>query len=145
MMDFETEDLPGPEQFPRPIRIMDAGFRWGCQNGRVLQIHEMETTHLFNTMKMIFNHLTEAFGNCEPVWPTRVYEGFLEICREQGKPPKTLAKTVLYLQYHLERRNNLPLHLQRPFQQIKDQTRKNWPKLTERFFSWEDTLLDGDT
>jgi len=144
MFDFETEDLPGVSH-PRPIRIMDAGFRWHCQDGRALRIEEMETTHLFNTMKMIFNHLTEAFDNCEPVWHSRVYSEFLDINQEEGRPPKTLAKTVLYFQYHLERRRNLPFHLQRPFQQIKAQTQKNWPKLTEKFFDWSDTLLDEDT
>lgn len=35
-------------------------YKWKCNDGRRLTVQEMETKHLFNTIKMIWNHCCPA-------------------------------------------------------------------------------------
>lgn len=39
--------------YPKP----DSNFRWQTQEGEVLTLDEMSTWHVFNSLKMIWNHI----------------------------------------------------------------------------------------
>lgn len=90
---------------------------WTTQDGQILRIREMETRHLFNAMKMCFNHLAEAHGG-EPVWFTKVWSG----CRVIAKGrPYWLARYVVAMLRELDRRTDLPSPYQYPLQKIREQ------------------------
>lgn len=94
-----------------------SSFRWQCMDGRILTLDEMETKHIFNSMKMIFNHLAEAHGG-EPVWFERHYEVYEEMCE---RFPQAQAEIIMLFLIEIERRGDLPEFYHEPYRQIKEQ------------------------
>lgn len=92
-------------------------FRWKCMDGRVLTLEEMKTKHIFNSMKMVFNHLAEAHGG-EPVWFERHYEIYEEMCE---RFPQAQAELVVFFLAEIERRGDLPAFYNEPYRLIKEQ------------------------
>lgn len=92
-------------------------FRWQCMDGRVLTLEEMKTSHIFNSMKMVFNHLAEAHGG-EPVWFLRHYDEYDIACAEN---PQTHAELVMFFILEIERRGDLPDKYRDPYSQIVEQ------------------------
>jgi len=45
---------------------VDPNFRWVCMDTRVMHPCEMQTSHLFNSIKMIWNHKTPAAWRIQP-------------------------------------------------------------------------------
>lgn len=97
--------------------LIPAGFRWRTMEGEVLALDEMETSHVFNAMKMIFNHLAEAWGG-RPVWFTKAYGDYQD--RAETDPAKLAGLVVFFIQ-EIERRGNLPDKYVEPYRSIVDQ------------------------
>ena len=53
-------------------RIKEA-MLWRTMNGEILNIREMKTGHLFNSVKMIYNHMAELIG-FPTFWFSNKYE-----------------------------------------------------------------------
>jgi hypothetical protein len=92
-------------------------FRWKCMDGRVITLAEMETKHIFNSMKMIFNHLAEAHGG-EPVWFIKRYRDYERRCAES---PLAQAEVIVLFLLEIERRGNLPEQYREPYSRIVEQ------------------------
>lgn len=92
-------------------------FRWKCMDGRIMTLEEMDTKHMFNSMKMIFNHLAEAHGG-EPVWFERHYAVYEEMCE---RFPQAQAEIVMLFLVEIERRGDLPEFYHEPYKLIKEQ------------------------
>lgn len=45
---------------------VDPNFRWVCMDTRVVRPVEMATSHLFNCVKMIWNHNVPVYWHIEP-------------------------------------------------------------------------------
>jgi hypothetical protein len=97
--DWEPEDVWDGES--------QAGLltHWTTKEGERLAITEMDTEHLFNAMKMCFNHLAEAHGG-QPVWFTKRYEGGAGALARYN--PQLLASFVLVMMAELDTRTDLP-------------------------------------
>ena len=103
--------------FPPSILVLCKSFRWRTQDGRLLYLHEMDTKHIFNSMKMIFNHIAEAYG-ATPIWYQHSYSGYKQAAKDR---PKDLARTVVLFCCEIERRGDLPIKYLPPYAQIMKQ------------------------
>lgn len=92
-------------------------FRWRTMDGQVLTLDQMDTKHLFNSMKMVFNHLAAQHGG-RPVWFQQQYGDYHEACREH---PQTQAALVVMFLKEIDRRGDLPEKYAQPFAEIKEQ------------------------
>jgi len=68
------------------------GPTWTTAEGETMLLCDMETTHLFNSMKMCFNHLAVMWGG-KPVWFTKQY---CDIGAQAVMGPEFLAKSVVF-------------------------------------------------
>jgi hypothetical protein len=86
-------------------------------DGRVLTLDEMETKHVFNSMKMCFNHLARHWGGV-PVWFQKEYRDYH---KKAMSDPKCLARLVVGFIIEIERRGDLPEQYQKPYADILQQ------------------------
>jgi hypothetical protein len=77
----------------------------------------MNTAHLFNAMKMCFNHLAVEHGG-EPVWHEHVYSNFVYAAETV---PHQLAFIVVKMLEELDTRTNLPEEMVQPLALIRNQ------------------------
>lgn len=97
----------------------DSTFRWRTMDGEILTIEEMSTRHIFNSMKMLFNHLAAEHGG-DPVWFNHVYATYQgQSVREVRKS----AQTVVFFIEEIERRGDLPDKYKVPYMQIYNQVK----------------------
>jgi hypothetical protein len=145
-MSFDIEDEDELTPLSREMKIMDIGFRWKTSAGPEIKIQEFATSHMFYSLRMLFNHLADQFtlGNEETVGDWTPHTALFDFMAQYGKAPKTLIKTAFYLQVHLESRRNLSFQLQQDFTEICVKMKRLWPKAHEKFFNGTDTLLDDD-
>lgn len=135
-------------KFPPALRTLSNSFKWRTQDGRVLWLHEMKTSHIFNSMKMLFNHIAEAYG-ATPIWYQHSYEGFKKSAKNR---PKDLARVVAVFCYEIERRGDLDQKYWEPYRLIMEQILgiKEWmldalPEPVEvRSVTIDDVLRDMD-
>lgn len=113
----DFRDLP----FDEDIDLTASGFRWRTAEGEVLTLQEMDTKHIFNSMKMCFNHLAEQFGG-RPVWFNRQYGDYQRMAEEM---PDLLAAITVFFVEEIERRKDLPEKYKHPYQQIVAQIKGN--------------------
>lgn len=92
-------------------------FRWTTMEGETLSVHEMETRHIFNSMKMIFNHIAHVYGG-KPVWFQKFYDAYEERAR---RDPKKLARQVAMFCWVIQQRGDLPEKYIPPYIQIVNQ------------------------
>ena len=97
--------------------IKRENFRWRIQDGRTLTIDEMETGHIFNSMKMIFNHLAEGHGG-EPIWFQKKYINYKDWAMTETRE---LAFTVCLFCWVIEERDDLPAKYHEPYMRIVNQ------------------------
>lgn len=90
---------------------------WTTAEGQRIPIRLMETSHLFNAMKMTFNHLAAMHGG-EPVWFTREYCDFTTAAITG---PQRLARIVVAMLAELETRRDLPEQYAEPLAAISTQ------------------------
>jgi hypothetical protein len=100
-----------------PIPAITRPFRWKTMTGQVLSLDEMETSHIYQSMKMIFNHLAEAWGG-DPVNFTRHHRVYQKVCREK---PVAHAELVVMFLKEIDRRGDLPEKYWSDFEAIKCQ------------------------
>lgn len=78
-------------------------FRWHTQEGEVLTMDEIKTAHMFNCMKMYYNHLADEIG-LPTFWYVQKYDDHHERAK---KIPKDMARVVLAFIYVIEQRKKL--------------------------------------
>lgn len=100
---------------------------WTTQDGRTMPITSMTTGHLFNAMKMLFNHLAAEHGG-EPVWFTKVWSGSVV---NAVTAPRQMAARILLMCEELDRRSDLPLHYKEPYALIRAQVFREPKRLDE--------------
>src|SRR6266404_9247599 len=90
-------------------------FRWRTMDGRILKLEEMKTSHIFNSMKMIFNHLAEEFKE-SPIWFNHKYSDYHQAAKQS---PKQLAFIILIFITEIEARQDLNIKYKEPYEVIK--------------------------
>jgi hypothetical protein len=111
-LEVEYDD---PEHFGEICNV--APLYWTTQDGRTLPITSMATGHLFNAMKMLFNHLAaEHVG--EPVWFQRVWSGSVHNAKVA---PRQMAARIVLMCDELEKRQDMPEHYKEPYARIRSQ------------------------
>lgn len=97
--------------------VRSSAMLWRTKEGEIITIEDMDSKHLFNSMKMIFNHLAMMWGG-RPVWFTKQYSDYV-----QGAVtgPEELARQVMVLMRELDRRTDLPEIYHEPLAEIKAQ------------------------
>jgi hypothetical protein len=90
---------------------------WTTNEGERIPVYKMETSHLFNAMKMMFNHLAAEHGG-QPVWFQKRYEGAQAMARAI---PGTVAWWVVVMLAELGRRDDIPARYLSPLQEIREQ------------------------
>lgn len=103
---WDAEEEPG---YGLPI--------WTTNEGERIPLWQMRTAHLFNAMKMMFNHLAEAHGG-QPVWFQKKYGGAAAIARGL---PGVAAWWVVVMLWELDRRTDIPGKYLQPLQEIREQ------------------------
>lgn len=120
---------------PADTTLTVAGFRWRTMEGEVLTLAEMSTKHIFNSCKMVFNHLAEEYDG-EPVWFQHRYGDYQRGAR--GAPERLVALVVFFIQ-EIERRKDLPEKYVEPYQAMLRQLVDN-PALMKRRFAIGEAL-----
>lgn len=101
--------------FSVPERLGD--FRWRTMEGDIFTLPQMKTSHIFNSMKMCFNHLADTYGG-RPVWFNHVYSDYRAYAESS---PGGLAWLVVFFMREIERRGDLPKHMESPYSEIRNQ------------------------
>mgnify|MGYP003963164499 CR=1 FL=1 len=87
-------------------------FSWRTQDGDILLLEEMDTKHVFNSMKMIYNHLASRY-NKETVWFTKFYTDYA-----YDFDSFDMALTICIFYEEIEKRGNLPMKYAQPYYKI---------------------------
>jgi hypothetical protein len=72
----------------RPF-LVDPNFRWVCMDTRVMRPCEMQTSHLFNSVKMIWNN------KCPVAWRVQPYTEYKGVKRWGIRETKYAVKNLL--------------------------------------------------
>jgi hypothetical protein len=107
-------------KLPDFLKEIATDFRWTTREGKQLRIEEMETSHIFNCVKMLFNHVAEAWGG-HPVWYTKRYTDYA--FRARQVPDHLMLQLCLFV-WHIEQRGDLPEQYRLPYQRMIVQLRK---------------------
>lgn len=99
------------------VSLTEDTFIWQTKSGLKLRIGDMETSHIFNTVKMLFNHLAVRHGG-DPVNFEFHYGKFSRWSRED---PQGTAAIVIFFIEEILRRNDLPKEYHSRFIQITNQ------------------------
>jgi hypothetical protein len=137
---FDTQTIL--DHIPRPMKIMNAIFRWRTSGaGKDITIQDMATSHIFNTMRMMYNHIADELL-LFPVTSedTTRYPEFMESMKRRGLNLKGVIKTMLFFQWHIETRKDLPFKYRDTFEFMKQQLQEKVPETVDNFFNWTDTL-----
>jgi hypothetical protein len=109
------------DDFDRPDKIGmlddlndEYGFIWSTMDGTHLRIYQMETSHIFNCAKLLYNHLADAYG-LPTVWFKKRYADFAERAREI--PDRELYSMLCFIK-EIEKRKNLPEKYHKPYMDI---------------------------
>ena len=78
---------------------------WNTQNGHKLHIWEMDTDHVFNSMKMIYNHLADGCG-ITVVKP--FHNMYFDANGLKSLDRRKLLKKAMAFAVVIERRGDLP-------------------------------------
>lgn len=89
-------------------------WTWTTKEGEVLRIDQMGTGHIFNAMKMLFNHLAITWGG-KPVWFVHQYRDYMCYSKSQ---PEWMFLTMCYFIQEIEKRGDLPDRYREPYKDI---------------------------
>jgi len=89
-------------------------FRWHTMEGDILSLREMETRHIFNCLKMYYNHFADRHG-LPTIWFNKTYMNLLELAQDEPLP---LLKTMALFIYEIERRDDLHPTYVKPYFEI---------------------------
>lgn len=85
---------------------------WTTQDGERLKVSEMETTHVFNAMKMLFNSLAKRYGG-EQVEPGKKWAFSMS--------DETKAKWIVRFDNELYKRTDLLPHYRKALEAMRSQ------------------------
>lgn len=105
-----------PRTVERPS-VVKADFKWKTKEGPVLELCQMDTKHLFNSMKMMFNHLAAVHGGM-PVWFVNQWDDWFVRAK---RDPNGVAKRVCQLMAEIEERGDLPTKYHASYNAIRIQ------------------------
>lgn len=97
------------------IKINSDNFRWHTQTGDKLKLSEMDTRHIFNSMKMLYNHFTLHYSELEPINFTIKHRGF---ANKALSIPQTMLETLILFIAEIERRSDLPMTFKDNYRRI---------------------------
>lgn len=120
-MEIQTALMKRSEQGLEPQGVEAGTMIWTTAQGLKIPITEMKTSHLFNAMKMTFNHIAAIHGG-DPVWFQHVYLDYVE---KSADDPKRLAQMVLLMLTEIETRTDLPTAYEEPLRLIVAQIRES--------------------
>lgn len=95
-------------------RALRERFRWKTREGHVLSLEQMSTRHIFNAMKMLYNHLAHQH-NGRTVWYQHTY---CDKLLEARRSPRGMASTVVLFIDEIEQRGDLPDKYVAPYLEI---------------------------
>lgn len=112
--------------------MLDPEFRWMTMDNRILTVREMSTYHLFNSLKMIWNHTTPIQYRFLPYKP---YKGII------NWNPESRRRAIFCLSHELALRPDINAtmldvlgkmahYVRSHGQQILHTRTKDFPKLT---------------
>ena len=91
------------------------GLMWQTMEGEVLHSSQMETSHLFNSVKMIYNHLAELIG-FPTFWFNNRYSTYTDLWMNE---PKSTMETLKTLVIELEDRTDWNENQKNTYNKIK--------------------------
>jgi len=89
-------------------------FQWQTKDGGILTLDQMSTRHIFNCMKMLYNHLAMTIG-LEGVWFKQKYDD--QLMHAIVSPSKVMNTIVIFV-HEIEVRGDLPFFYKEPYEQI---------------------------
>ena len=96
----------------REIINANKKFTWQTRGGEVLKIHEMQSTHLFYSMRMVYNNAVSSSPspiNWRPLTAGRIRAGDVAPITAHNPPHPGAKRSILVFMYHIEERKDLPL------------------------------------
>lgn len=96
---------------------------WTTQKGERLRLEDMHTVHVFNSLKMQYNHLAVVYGGMETVWFTKQYEDKIAEAKLQ---PELMILTVFLFISEIEKRGDLEEKFIEPYELIKTEFLKKF-------------------
>lgn len=79
-------------------------LQWNTMDGFTLSVEEMDTGHLFNSLKMLYNHFAREYG-LETVWFKQRY---YDIAYQVHHLPEVTLQTMLAMGTELVKRKDFP-------------------------------------
>jgi len=96
-------------------------FTWKTQDGDVLNLSKMKTSHICNCMKMCFNHLTDTVERLKPISFNKKHSGFEQMA---SFDPDKLALIMWIFFKELEDRE-LDIKTILPYKHVKKQYKQS--------------------
>ena len=98
----------------RTIDYDKQNFKWHTQDGRILSLDEMDTKHIFNSMKMYYNHIARQVGLPE-IWFIHEYDDhYIRLHRI----PEAYVKVIVIFIHEIETRGDLSEIYYEPYYKI---------------------------
>jgi len=105
-----------------------ATFKWVTMERKTLTLQEMETSHIFNSLKMLYNHLAVVY-QVPTVWFNKQYSNLFKTIRElislvnfankiELSTHRMVAEIMILFIIEIEARQNLPEKYQSPYDEI---------------------------
>lgn len=89
-------------------------FRWHTSEGEILTLDRMSSSHKFNCLKMLYNHIAKQYG-LPTIWFTRQYEDY--IVKAQTISRKLALQMCAFI-ISIETEGTLPQQYWESYQQI---------------------------
>ena len=103
-------------------------FRWRTMEGETLNLNQMKTSHIFNCLKMVFNHVAHVYGGT-PVRFTRQWHNYFEMAQRH---PQKLAYICWIFHMELQERDDMIFADKWSYKKIMDQIlQSNWKEAAE--------------
>lgn len=99
---------------------VEQDFLWQITTGEWKSVQEMDSSHIFNSLKMLWNHFAEVY-NLQTVWFTKSYP---DVFWRVQSEPKEVARTMAVFLKELYRRKDLPHKYYGPMSIILHEIRK---------------------
>lgn len=89
---------------------------WRTAQGKLIALSDMETSHVWNTAKMLYNQLADEYG-FEPIYRSNRYIDF-EVLAEED--PEAVARAIYSLAVELSKRTDRKPYMVIPMQKLQE-------------------------
>jgi hypothetical protein len=121
----------------KKLNKIKKSFRWKTMQGEVLTLDEMDTKHVFNSLKMCYNHLADRFN--KPVfWFNNKYSDYIDMAIHD---PDKLALICVVFLLEIEKRTDLPIKYNWIYRKIKENITGIEVKDLYNYINWPDSFL----